>query len=80
MIRARLEIPVTNKSMSRSLVVAVQPDNVRMKGLKVDGLTANHRASFRLEFDGKIETFISTVDDLLRCLQAGKETLRKIAR
>jgi len=28
--------------------------------------------------DGKIETFISTLDDMLACLQAAKGTLNRI--
>jgi hypothetical protein len=50
-----------------------------MKGLTVKGEALDRSASFSLEFGGKIETFIFTLDDLLRCLQAAKETLTKIS-
>jgi hypothetical protein len=79
MIRADIKISTPNKATSRSLVESVQPDNLNMKGLNVRGKALDHSASFTLEFDGKIETFIFTLDDLLRCLQAAKETLTKVS-
>ncbi|TMI44691.1 hypothetical protein E6H19_07035 [Candidatus Bathyarchaeota archaeon] len=79
MIRAQIKIPTPNKATSRSLVESVQPDNLKMKGLRVKGKTLGRTASFTLEFGGKIETFIFTLDDLLRCLQAARETLTKVS-
>jgi hypothetical protein len=78
-IRAQIKISTPNKTTSRSLVASVQPDNLNMKGLTVRGKALDRSASFSLEFDGKIETFIFTLDDLLRCLQAAKETLTKVS-
>jgi len=79
MITAQIKISTPNKATSRSLVASVQPDNLNMTGLKVKGKALERTASFSLEFDGKIETFIFTLDDLLRCLQAAKETLEKVS-
>jgi hypothetical protein len=78
-IRAQIRISTPNKATSRSLVASVQPDNLNMKGLTVKGKTLDRSASFGLVFEGKIETFIFTLDDLLRCLQAAKETLAKVS-
>jgi hypothetical protein len=79
MITAQIKIATPNKATSRSLVASVKPDNVNMKGLNVKGKALERTASFTLQFDGKIETFIFTLDDLLRCLQAAKETLEKVS-
>ena len=79
MIRAQIRISTPNKVTSRSLVASVEPDNLNMKGLKVRGRALDRSAYFTLEFGGKIETFISTLDDLLRCLQAARETLEKVS-
>jgi hypothetical protein len=78
-IRAQIKISTPNRATSRSLVASVQPDNLNMKGLTVKGKALDKTASFTLEFGGKIETFIFTLDDLLRCLQAAKETLGKVS-
>ena len=79
MITAKIRISTPNKATSTSLVASVQPDNLDMKSLKARGKALDHSASLNLEFGGKIETFIFTLDDLLRCLQAAKETLEKVS-
>ncbi|HZY46236.1 MAG TPA: KEOPS complex subunit Pcc1 [Candidatus Bathyarchaeia archaeon] len=79
MIRADIKLATRDKATSRSLVLSVQPDNIGLKGLTVKGKALDHAVSFRLEFNGKIETFISTLDDLLRCLQAASGTLENIS-
>jgi len=78
-ITAQIRISTPNQVTCKSLVESVQPDNLNMKGLKVKGKALDRSASFTLEFGGKIETFIFTLDDLLRCLQAAKETLEKVS-
>ena len=79
MIKASIVIPTRSKAASRSLIESVQPDNVNMKGLVVKGKASDRSALFRLEYDARVETFIFTLDDLLRCLQAAKETIEKIS-
>ena len=49
-----------------------------MQGLTVKAKATTRAAILDAVFDGKIETFISTLDDLLRCLQAAKATIGKI--
>jgi hypothetical protein len=36
-------------------------------------------ARFTIQYDGRIETFISTMEDLLRCIQAATMMLNKMA-
>lgn len=80
MIRAKLRLSVPNRSISKSLLDAVGPDNTKMPGLNVIGSAKPRVAEFQIIFDGRIETFIFTLDDMLQCLQAAKRTLDKIAR
>ena len=80
MIKARLKVLSPNKQFSESLIIAVKPDNLMMKGLHVNGNATSNWAKFLVEYEGKIETFISTLDDMLACLQAAKGTLRKISK
>ena len=78
MITATIKIAVPNKTVGSSLVRAVGPDNLNMQGLTVKAEATTRAAIFHMVFNGKIETFISTLDDLLRCLQAAKGTIDKI--
>ena len=80
MIRARLRLSVPDVVASRSLVGAVEPDNLKMEGLHTVGRSSRHSATFTLTFEGRVETFIFTLDDLLRCLQAAQETLESLLK
>jgi len=75
MIRARLALNVANARISKSLVQALEPDNIKMPGLDVSREANQYSAVFKLTYEGKIETFIFTLDDLLGCLHAARETL-----
>ena len=80
MIRAKLRVSADNREMSRSIIECVKPDNVGMKGLEVSSRTTSKNAYLSLTFDGGIETFISSLDDLLRCIQAARATLKTLSK
>ncbi len=80
MIRARLGLSVSNVRISKSLVQAVAPDNRKLAGLEISGRANPRSVVFNLTYEGRVETFIFTLDDLLRCLQAARETLDTIHR
>jgi hypothetical protein len=46
-----------------------------MKDLRIRSRATRNGAFFSIAYDGRIETFISTLDDLLRCVQAADATL-----
>jgi hypothetical protein len=66
--------------MSESIVKSLEPDNAEMKGLDIATRATAKYASFSITYDGRIETFISTLDDLLRCVQAADATLGMIRK
>ncbi len=78
MIRARLKVLTSDRKMALSIVKAVAPDNFNMGGLHVGTGTEVDSAQFIMSFGGKIETFISTLDDMLACIQAATRTLNSI--
>ncbi len=78
MIRARLKVLTSDHKKAESIVKAVTPDNLNMKGLHVRTGTTVNSAQFTMSFEGKIETFISTLDDMLACIQAATRTLNRI--
>jgi len=80
MIRARLTLRVSSLAVSRSLAQSVTPDNVGMKGLTVQSKTSPSTVKYIIKHDGRIETFISTMEDMLRCIQAASVTLHKIGK
>lgn len=66
--------------MAASIAQSIEPDNIGMKGLKVEARVSAKNAYFTITHSGKIETFISTLDDVLRCIQAARSTLHKIVK
>jgi hypothetical protein len=77
MIRARLKIAVKNRQIANSLMKAVEPDN-QVPHLQITGQPEPGSLSLNITFDGTVETFIFTLDDMLACLQAAMETLNNI--
>jgi hypothetical protein len=80
MIEARLKIRATSQRAARSLVECVEPDNTEIRGLNITSRATPNNASFHINCSGRIETFISTLDDLLRCIQAANATLGMIKK
>ena len=80
MIKAKIRIPVTSRAMAESIVQSIEPDNVGMEGLIIEPRISKENAYFTISHSGKIETFISTLDDVLRCIQAARSTLHGIVK
>ena len=80
MINARIRIRVNGRDMAASIVQSIEPDNVGMKGLKIEPRISARNVYFTITYSDKIETFISTLDDVLRCIQAARSTLHKIVK
>lgn len=80
MIKARLKVRTGDLKTSQSVVRAIKPDNLGMKGLRTKERANPDSAQFLMEYEGKIETFISTLDDMLVCIQAASGTLKTIDR
>lgn len=80
MIKARIRIGVPSRDIAASIVQSIEPDNVGMKDLTIDSRASVKSAYFTITHSGKIETFISTLDDVLRCIQAARSTLHGIVK
>jgi hypothetical protein len=66
--------------MAKTIIESVEPDNTKMTGLTITSRASPTNATFRITYTGRIETFISTLDDLLRCIQAANATLEIIKK
>ena len=80
MIRATITVKVSDRATARSIIRSTQPDSGKMKGLTATARASPRRASFHISYNGKIETFISTLEDMLRCIQAAEGTLQRITK
>ena len=80
MIKARIRIRVSSRDMAASIAQSIEPDNIGMEGLKMEPRISAKNVYFTITHSGKIETFISTLDDVLRCIQAARSTLHGIVK
>ncbi len=80
MIKARIRIHVTSRDMAAAIAQSIEPDSVGMEGLKIEPSISAKNVYFTITHSGKIETFISTLDDVLRCVQAARSTLHRIVK
>jgi hypothetical protein len=80
MIKARVRIHVPSRNMAASIAQSIEPDNVGLEGLKIEPRTSTKNVYFTITYSGRIETFISTLDDVLRCIQAARSTLHEIVK
>ena len=80
MIRARLNVRTESMKLSRSVIKASRPDNSGLQELRITWLAGYESARFLVEYDGKIETFISTLDGMLSRIQAATKTLKTITQ
>ena len=80
MIKAKIRVAADSMEMSRSIIRSVDPDNAGLKGLNVRSKALSKNAYLTMSFDGAVETFISSLDDLLRCIQVARATLKTLSK
>jgi hypothetical protein len=80
MIKAKIRVAADTLEMSRSIIRSVDPDNAGLNGLKVESRASSKNAYLSMSFDGSVETFISSLDDLLRCIQVARATLKTLSK
>jgi hypothetical protein len=66
----------SDERISGAIAKALEPDNLKLpKGLRVRTKTSGKLVVSTVELDGKIETLLATLDDLLACAQTAENML-----
>ncbi len=67
-----------NKRVARAIARAVAPDNEGLPpGFRVSTEQRGSTVRTEIEFDGRVETLLNTLDDLLACTQAAENVLKE---
>lgn len=75
-MHARITCSYTDERTCRAVVAALTPDNLRVpKGLKISTVQRGRRMVTEVQLDGRAETLLATVDDLLACALAAESML-----
>ncbi len=78
-IKVRILIDFESDAEARAVYSSLEPDNTNLpKGLDMEMSIVKRLLTIDFSSIGKLETLISTIDDLLLCSQASIDTLDEI--
>lgn len=75
-MRAKIVCAYESDSISRAIAAALSPDNIQVpKGIRVITLARGRQVITEMKMDGRIETLLSTLEDLLSCTSTAESVL-----
>ena len=75
-MRARVTCCYAEASRARAVAAALRPDNLRApKGITISTRARGRRVLTEVRLDGRIETLLATLDDLLACTSTAESVL-----
>ena len=75
-MRAKIVCLYESDSTSRAIAAALRPDNLQVpKGIQVATVARGKQLITRVEIDGRIETLLATLEDLLSCTSTAENVL-----
>jgi len=76
-LEAEITLEYDKDKIAKAVAEAVSPDNFKTpKGLSIETRWKDGRVITLIRFDGKLPTFIATIDDLLSCTATAEKTLQ----
>ncbi|MCS7386424.1 MAG: KEOPS complex subunit [Candidatus Methanomethylicota archaeon] len=73
---AFIRICYGDDEVAEAIACAVEPDNLQApRGLAVAARKVDGEVEVEIECEGKVETLLQTLDDLLSCIQAAEKSL-----
>jgi len=75
-MRAKIVCAYESDSTSRAIAAALRPDNLQVpKGIQITTVARGKQVITRVEMDGRIETLLATLEDLLSCTSTAESVL-----
>ncbi len=80
-MQATITLEYDDGETAAAIANAVSPDNFKIPaGLSVKTTRKSRKVITQIALDGKIATFIATIDDLLFCVSTAERTLHVVNR
>jgi hypothetical protein len=80
-LEAEITLQYDNSKGAKAIAQAVSPDNFKTpKGLSIRTVRKANRVITKLDHDGKLLSFIATIDDLLFCVSTAEKTIHTAAK
>ncbi len=78
-MEAQITLEYDDEKEAEAVADGVSPDNYKTpKGLTVKTVRDHNVVHTKIRAEGKMTTFIATIDDLLFCVSTAEKTLRTI--
>jgi hypothetical protein len=78
-LEATITLEYGNPKTADAIANAVSPDNFKTPtGLTIKTIRKNSQVVTEITAEGKLATFIATIDDLLFCVSTAEKTLRTV--
>ena len=75
-MRAKVICAYEERGVAKAIAAALRPDNLQApKGVWVKTRGDGARVATSVELDGRIETLLATLDDLLACISTAQSVL-----
>jgi hypothetical protein len=75
-MQAQIILEYSTARTSHAVAEAISPDNVRTpKGLSIETFEHGKRVVTTIDYDGRLATFIATIDDLLFSASTAEKTI-----
>ncbi len=80
-MEATITIEYGDQKTADAIANAVSPDNFKTpKGLSIKTITKGSSVFTEVKTEGKLATFIATIDDLLFCVSAAEKTVQTLTK
>jgi hypothetical protein len=80
-LEATITLEYGDPKTAKAIANAVSPDNFKTPtGLTIKTARKNSYVVTEVKTDGKLSTFIATIDDLLFCVSTAEKTLRTVTK
>ncbi|MEM2872715.1 MAG: KEOPS complex subunit Pcc1 [Nitrososphaerales archaeon] len=78
-VKVKISIDFNSEKEAKAIYSSLKPDNINLpKGLSIEMNVNKMLLVINFSSVSKLETLISTIDDLLTCCQASVNTLKEI--
>jgi len=76
-LEAKIVLEYNDVETAEAIALSVSPDNFKTpKGLFIKTKSSNKKVISTIKNEGKMLTFIATIDDLLFCISTAEKTLQ----
>ena len=79
-MEATVTLEYKDMKTAEAVAKAIYPDNLKTpEGLKVDTFRESNKVITSIKYEGRLATFVATIDDLLFCASTAEKTLDYVA-